>query len=143
MTGADIAALPVSQLAAVDAHLYMWVTVPKLWDSPTPAEIAESWGFTYKTLLTWVKGDKVGLGWYYRVDTEHVLFATRGSAPIPGPLRESNVLWAPRSHHSAKPAAFLDLVERVSPGPYVELFSRDPHLGWDSWGHGYEVGRSA
>lgn len=46
----------------------------------------------------------------------------------------------PRSTHSTKPPAFMDMVERVSPGPYVELFSRAPRLGWDSWGHGYESG---
>lgn len=45
----------------------------------------------------------------------------------------------PRGAHSAKPAAFYDLVERVSPGPYVELFARAPRLGWDHWGHGYET----
>lgn len=46
----------------------------------------------------------------------------------------------PRGPHSAKPPAFLDMVERVSPGPYVELFARAPRLGWDHWGHGYEIG---
>lgn len=44
----------------------------------------------------------------------------------------------PRGLHSVKPAAFYDVVERVSPGPYVELFARQPRLGWDSWGYGYE-----
>jgi hypothetical protein len=45
----------------------------------------------------------------------------------------------PRGAHSEKPAAFLDIVEQVSPGPYVELFARSPRLGWDSWGYGYET----
>ena len=36
--------------------------------------------------------------------------------------------------HSAKPEAFLDLVERVSPGPYLEMFARRNRLGWDTWG---------
>lgn len=134
----EIADLPVGELAADDAHLYLWVTTPKLWDDPNPAAIAAAWGFTYKTLITWVKGERVGIGWYYRVDTEHVLFCTRGKAPIPGEMRESNVLWAPRSAHSAKPASFLDMVERVSPGPRVELFARRQRFGWDHWGHGYE-----
>lgn len=49
----------------------------------------------------------------------------------------------PTSTHSVKPSAFLDIVERVSPGPYVELFARQPRLGWDSWGYGYEIGESA
>ena len=43
-----------------------------------------------------------------------------------------------RGPHSAKPPAFLDLVEQVSPAPRVELFARAQRLGWDSWGWGYE-----
>jgi len=49
----------------------------------------------------------------------------------------------PRGRHSEKPPAFLDMVEQVSPGPYVELFARAPRLGWDSWGHGYELGAAS
>lgn len=139
LTGDQIANLPVGDLAGTDAHLYLWATVPKLWDAPHPAEIAAAWGFTYKTLLTWVKGERVGLGWYYRVDTEHVLFCTRGKAPIAPELRSSSVLWSPRGAHSAKPPAFFDLVEKVSPGPRAELFCRQPRFGWDHWGHGYET----
>ena len=45
---------------------------------------------------------------------------------------------APRGLHSEKPALFCDLIERMSPGPFVELFARSPRLGWDSWGYGYE-----
>jgi N6-adenosine-specific RNA methylase IME4 len=41
----------------------------------------------------------------------------------------------PRGKHSQKPEAFLDLVEQVSPGPYVELFARRDRLGWDTWGN--------
>lgn len=135
LSESEIAGLPVQELAADDAHLYLWVTTPKLWGSPNPAEIAAAWGFTYKTLITWVKGSRVGIGWYYRVDTEHCLFCVRGNLPIPAALRQSNVLWSPRSHHSAKPEAFLDLVEQVSPGPYLELFARRARFGWNYWGN--------
>jgi N6-adenosine-specific RNA methylase IME4 len=48
-----------------------------------------------------------------------------------------------RGAHSEKPRLFLDLIERMSPGPYVELFARAPRLGWDSWGKGYEIGATA
>ncbi len=40
----------------------------------------------------------------------------------------------PRGRHSEKPAAFYDMVEQVSPGPYLELFARRQRLGWDTWG---------
>jgi len=49
---------------------------------------------------------------------------------------------APRGSHSEKPALFADLIEKMSPGPYVELFARQPRLGWDSWGYGYEQAAS-
>jgi N6-adenosine-specific RNA methylase IME4 len=41
----------------------------------------------------------------------------------------------PRGRHSEKPGAFYDLVERVSPGPRLELFARTQRLGWDTWGN--------
>jgi N6-adenosine-specific RNA methylase IME4 len=59
--------------------------------------------------------------------------------PASMPRLDRNWWEWPRSFHSVKPAAFLDLVEQISPGPYVELFARAPRLGWDSWGRGYEI----
>lgn len=143
MTNTEIAALPIAQLAADIAHLFLWVTVPRLLGehngdrSCGPIDIVEAWGFQCKTMLTWVKPGAGGMGWYFRGQTEHVLYATRGKAGIPADKREPNVFSAPRGRHSEKPAAFGDLVERVTPGPYVELFARAPRLGWDSWGDGY------
>ena len=43
--------------------------------------------------------------------------------------------WPVQERHSQKPEAFLDMVEQVSPGPYVELFARRNRLGWDTWGN--------
>lgn len=138
MTNAQIAALPVSDLAAPAAHLYLWVTNPRLYGERdgtlTPRQIVEGWGFSYLTLLTWVKTGPPGLGFYFRGGTEHALFCRRGDARIPPARRESNVITAPRRRHSEKPGAFYDLVERVSPGPRLELFARTSRLGWDSWG---------
>jgi hypothetical protein len=59
----------------------------------------------------------------------------KGTAP-PTKLTRAPGRWYewPRGAHSAKPEAFLDLVEQVSPGPYVELFARRDRLGWDTWG---------
>jgi N6-adenosine-specific RNA methylase IME4 len=143
MTNEEIAALPVADLAADQAHLYLWVTNPGMFGGRfsrvTPRDIVEAWGFRYVTLITWVKPGAGGMGWYFRGQTEHIVFATRGDLGIPAEKRRPNVINAARSGHSRKPVHALDLIESVSPGPYVELFSRDPQMGWDSWGHGYEV----
>jgi N6-adenosine-specific RNA methylase IME4 len=135
LSAVDLAALPVADLAAVDAHLYLWTTNPHLRDA---FGVLDAWGFTYATTLTWLKTGTLGMGFYFRGDTEHVLFGVRGRLPIPADRRRRNWFQAPKTGHSRKPAAFGDLVEDVSPGPYVELFARAPRLGWDAWGRGYE-----
>lgn len=139
----EICALPVKALADTPSALYLWVTNPMLFEARS---VVESWGFRYITLLTWVKTGGAGLGFHFRGHTEHVLYAIRGEQVIPPHLRESNVIVAPRRGHSQKPEAFYDLVERVSPPPYVELFSRNhQRLGWSTWGNqahntaGFEV----
>jgi len=135
--------LPVSSLAAKDAHCYIWTTNPHLYGDSnrghaSPIEVMEAWGFRYVTLLTWLKEGTMGMGFYFRGETEHVLFGVRGNAPIPPADRERNWFAAKKTGHSQKPASFFDIVERVSPGPRLELFARQPRLGWDHWGKGFE-----
>lgn len=138
MSNQQIADLDVASLAESDAHLYLWTTNPILtrqrWGKPDPVDICHAWGFQPKTILTWVKTGPLGMGSFFRGNTEHVIFAVRGRLPIPPDVREKNVFTAPRGKHSQKPEAFLDLVERVSPGPFLELFARRNRLGWDTWG---------
>lgn len=139
LTMQEIAALPVQELAADDAHLYLWVTVPRLFgerDHPDfgPVEIMGAWGFRYVTMLTWVKTGAPGMGSYYRIDTEHVLFGVRGHAPILPANRMRNVITAARGRHSEKPARLYEMAEAVSPAPRLEMFARSHRVGWASWG---------
>lgn len=136
MTVSEVTALPVGDLAADNAHCYLWITNPIIGDGA--ADVLRAWGFTYVTMLTWRKTGTLGLGYYFRGDTEHVLFGIRGRAPVPPSARQRNWFEAPKTGHSRKPPLFFDRVEQVSPGPYVELFCREPRFGWDSWGKGYE-----
>jgi len=132
MSLAEIAALPVAALAEDDAHLYVW-TVNRYVEATY--EIARAWGFRPATLLTWAKAPMgLGPGGAFSQTTEHVLFARRGRDVRKA--RSDSTWWAwKRGAHSAKPEGFLDVVEQVSPGPYVELFARRDRLGWDTWGN--------
>lgn len=139
----EIKALPVASLADPDgAHLYLWTINAYVEQAYAVARI---WGFKPSTLLTWCKPRHgLGLGGTYSLTTEHVLFCRRGT--LRACSRVDSTWWAwSRRHHSAKPEAFIDLVEQVSPPPYVELFARRQRLGWDTWGNqafntaGFEV----
>lgn len=141
MSQEEIASLPVVELAEDNAHLYLWVTNPVLTEQrlrggPNVFEIVRRWGFEPKTMLTWVKSENgSGLGWYYRGDTEHVVFGVRGNSPIASSQRISNVFRHPRGRHSKKPNSFFARVESVSPGPYLEMFAREQRPGWEVWGN--------
>jgi N6-adenosine-specific RNA methylase IME4 len=126
----EIIALPVAGMAAEAAHLYVWTTNAFMVEAHA---VARAWGFEQKTILTWTK-PSIGLGDYYRNSTEHLLFCTRGSLPV----RRHDVpthFEAPRGRHSEKPARLYEIVESMSPGPYVELFARKPRAGWTCWGN--------
>jgi len=138
MSLTDICA--VCPAAADDAHLYLWTTNAFMREA---YDVAEAWGFRPKTICTWVKvspdtGEvSMKTGYYFRGATEHFLFCVRGSLPLH--TREAlptAFLWPRTQIHSAKPDAFYDLVEKASPGPYLELFARRARLGdWHYWGN--------
>ena len=134
MSLARITALPVGRLAARDAHLWLWTTNALL---PTAYEVAEAWGFTVRSPLTWVKF-RLGLGGRYQLRnaTEQLLFCTRGKAPL-GSRSQPTWFNAPVTEHSRKPAEQFAIIERVSPGPYLELFARrrpESNQPWAVWG---------
>ena len=128
---AEIAALRVDDLADVDSHLYLWTINRYVEDA---YDIARAWGFEPSTLLTWAKRPMgLGPGGAFSITTEHVLFSRRGG--LCAQQRIDSTWWEwKRGRHSEKPDAFIDMVERVSPVPYLELFARTQRLGWDTWG---------
>lgn len=130
MTLGELVELPVHGLADDDAHLYLWVTNAMMEHGH---RLARAWGFTVFNIGTWCKPGP-GVGHYFRTNTEHFLFCSRGRAAVPSDKIMSSWFQWPRGRHSEKPEAFFELVEQISPGPYVELFARRGRLGWDSWG---------
>jgi N6-adenosine-specific RNA methylase IME4 len=140
LCGLDIAA----ERAAEQAHLYLWTTAGHL---PDAFRVVEAWGFEYKTYLVWVK-PQMGMGNYFRVSTELVLFGVKGGMRTRD-MATLNYFQARRGKHSAKPQKFYDLVAKASPGPYLEMFARCDaanqlpglcqcarcRLGWEVWGN--------
>jgi N6-adenosine-specific RNA methylase IME4 len=147
----EIKALPVADWAARDAVLLLWATDPLL---PRALEVIEAWGFAYKTVgFYWVKLNKsaapimlgngpllserdffTGLGFWTRANPEPCLLATRGHPKrVAGDVQK--LLIAPRRQHSRKPQDAYERIERLLPGPYLEIFARQSRPGWDGWGN--------
>ncbi|MFI5558502.1 MT-A70 family methyltransferase [Amycolatopsis japonica] len=133
MTLERIKAMPVAELVAPEAHLWLWTTNATLRDG---YDVAACWGFTVRSPLTWVKFH-LGLGQYLRNSSETLLFCTRGKAPV---KFKGQPTWfnAPVQDHSHKPEELYPLIERISEGPYLELFARrrpPSNKPWSVWGN--------
>lgn len=135
MTVAEICNEPVAGLAADDAHLHLWTTNGFLREA---FDVIDAWGFAYKSCLVWVK-PQLGMGNYWRVSHEYLLFGIRGSLPFQHNRCRSWLLER-RSVHSRKPWQVRQLIEQVSPGPYLELYGREeiPNSSWTVYGNQVE-----
>lgn len=136
----EIMALPVSEIAATTAHLYLWCPNAML---PEGIAVLKAWGFTYKSNLVWHKvrkdggSDGRGVGFYFRNVTENILFGVRGKNArtlAPG-RRQVNLLATRKREHSRKPDEQYSIIEACSPGPFLELFARGTRKKWASWGN--------
>jgi N6-adenosine-specific RNA methylase IME4 len=127
-----IADLPVKRMAADDARLFLWTTNRYL---PDAFLVVASWGFRYRQTLVWEKTDANLPSHIAPNSAEFILVGAKGAPERLSTLPSAVFSTARGKRHSAKPEAFLDLVEQVSPGPYLELFARRQRLGWDTWGN--------
>ncbi len=136
----EIMALPVQDVVAEPAHLYLWVPNALLAEG---LQVMKAWGFTYKTNLIWYKirkdggPDGRGVGFYFRNVTEMILFGVRGKSARtldPG-RRQVNIVSTQKQEHSRKPDELYDIIESCSRGPFLELFARGIRPGWTSWGN--------
>jgi N6-adenosine-specific RNA methylase IME4 len=144
---AEILALPVEQLTAPTAHLYLWVPNALL---PAGLAVMRAWGFSYKSNIVWHKvrkdggSDGRGVGFYFRNLTELMLFGVRGknARTLPPGRRQVNYLSTRKREHSRKPDEQYEIIEACSSGPYLELFARSARPDWAVWGDEAEATNS-
>lgn len=138
MSMAEIHALPVSDLAEDDAHLYLWITA-KLNARGVGVATVEAWGFDWVGEIVWRKPN-FGMGAFPRPQHEILVVARRGHLPFArhdvGSVQDWKQDYTANGgkRHSVKPEGAMDLIESNSPGPYLELFARRNRLGWDTFG---------
>jgi hypothetical protein len=127
LTTEQLCELPIGRLAADQAHLHLWTTNEQSSDAN---RIVEAWGFVPRDILVWVK-PKRGPGDYWRRSHELLMLGVRGDCPFADKTIQSWIK-ANRPRGGGKPACIRELVEAVSPGPYVELFTDKSARGWQA-----------
>ncbi len=130
MSVEEICAMPIPELCADKCHLHLWTTNAFLFECP---KIFEAWGFEFKSSFVWVK-PQMGIGNYWRNSHEIMLLAVKGGQTA---LNKGQMSWleCSRGKHSAKPDAVRHSIEKLSPGPFLELFGRKKVEGWTVFGN--------
>lgn len=138
ISDSGICAIPVRDICEKDCWLFLWVTPPKLVEG---LDTISSWGFEYKTVaFTWVKTNKksggvyMGMGSYTRANAELCLLGVRGNLKREEKGIRSAII-SPKEEHSKKPDEVRErIVKLCGDVSRIELFARQQHRGWDSWG---------
>ena len=132
MSEDELAAFGVPEIAGDDCHLFCWTT-QKFW--PTAMNLVALWGFRYMLTMVWHKPggfQPIGLPQY---NCEFIVYARRGSPSFIDTKAFACCFEAPRREHSRKPNAFYDLIRRVTDGPRIDVFSREPRDCFDQYGN--------
>jgi N6-adenosine-specific RNA methylase IME4 len=148
MSHAAIEAMPVADLVADDAMLFMWVIGRSLEWAP---RIMRAWGFVYKSIgFTWVKPTKSGgfvqgMGYWTRQNAELCLIGARGSPQrfaVPNNARPSvpSVICEARRELVRKPDCVRDHITTLvgRKATKLEMFARTTAPGWDVFGNDVE-----
>lgn len=136
----EIVSLPVEQIAAERAHLYLWCPNALL---PYGITVMQAWGFRYKSNIVWHKvrkdggSDGRGVGFYFRNVTELILFGVRGkdARTRSAGRRQVNYIRSRKREHSRKPDEQYPIIEACSYAPFIELFARGTRPDWATWGN--------
>lgn len=142
----EIMEMPVKYSTQENAHLYLWVPNALLEDG---LAVLKAWGFQYKGNIIWHKvrkdggPDGRGVGFYFRNTTEIVLFGIKGRMRTQKAGRSQvNIIRTQKQEHSRKPDELYEIIERCSPGPFLEIFARGKRDGWEVFGNqaeNYEI----
>lgn len=118
--------------AADDCHLFLWSTQKHL---PHSFSILNAWGFRYVFTMVWHKSGGFQPYNLPQYNCEFVVYARKGTPKFLETKAFSTAFEAPRAGHSVKPSEFYDLLNRVTPSPRIEIFSRNNRDGFSSWGN--------
>lgn len=149
--------LPIRDIAASDAHVFLWITNPLLVEG-VHLDLFQAWGVTPSSLaFVWIKlwnnfdTDQLrrtplleqdlafGMGYTTRQNAECCVLGTIGNAKrARADIRQ--VIISPRREHSRKPEEYYRRVEHYAPGPRIDMFAGRDRLGWTRWGWGHRDG---
>lgn len=132
MTLEQIKAFPLEDMIADDCLVFLWSTQRFL---PDAFGVLDAWGLRYRFCMTWHKPGGFQPLNSPQFNSEFVLVGSKGTPRFTDTKAFSTTFEAPRGGHSEKPQHFYELLNRVTPGPRLDVFNRREIEGFDGWGN--------
>jgi N6-adenosine-specific RNA methylase IME4 len=117
----DLASLPVASIAAPKAHLHLWIVPEALEDG---LRLLDCWGFRFASSLACAAAP-AERGDYWRRAHRNLLLGVRGKLAFRDNRIQSTV-----ASRAIDPDRLRKMVERVSPGPRLDVFGTKAAAGW-------------
>ena len=135
--GFDYPVMSIEQISSIalplarDAFVFLWTTQKFL---PHAFGVLESWGLTYRFTMVWHKNGGIQPYNSAQFNCEFILVGSIGNPMFADLKSFKTVFHAPRLGHSVKPEEFYEILDRVTQGPRLDMFSRHEIPGFDVWG---------
>ena len=129
----DLKTLAINKISNENSLLFMWATSPHL---DQAIELGKAWGFEWATVgFVWNKV-RVNPGFYTMSQCELCLIFKKRKIPHPrGDRNIRQYVVHKREKHSKKPDEVRRRISSMFPTQRkIELFAREKHNGWESWG---------
>jgi N6-adenosine-specific RNA methylase IME4 len=124
----------VAPRLAPDAHIFLWTT--QKWRWTAESLVFPAIGLDRSMVLfTWHKNAGFQPHGLPMFNSEFVLYGRKGSAEFSDLKDFKTCFNAPRREHSRKPNEFFETVKRTCPPPRIDIFSREPHDGFEQFGN--------
>jgi N6-adenosine-specific RNA methylase IME4 len=123
--------IPVPKLAADNCFLHLWCPAAlAMYDGRA---VFDAWGFRCVGQIAWRK-PRMGRGRYWRNQHETCYLGVKGQVPA---FAESisSVFDAPCGKFGSKPEVIYSMIEKLAPGPLLELFGTHTRPGWTAVGN--------
>lgn len=147
----DLCNLPIKNILAKDALVFVWATSSKLHYA---IECIEKWGLHFRGVAyVWIKTKQTGEiingqgvpPTYTKPTTEYLLLATQKPQGRPIPIKRYNqaqVVLSPRGKHSEKPEIFYDMIDEMVDSNLlkIDIFARRHREGWTCVGDALQPG---
>jgi len=122
--------IPIQDKLDSEGFVYLWVTQKFM---SSGFALFEKWNLKFIFMMVWHKNGGIQQPDLPQDNAEFVMVGKKGSPPFSDLMDFQTCFSADSREHSGKPDEFYNLIKRVSPGPYLQMYGLEERDEWALW----------